>query len=318
MAYMDTKSVVALSFDDSTYKIIPAMKIRATKDYNVKPVFLVGNAGFESTNWIRGLSQPAVAVQCIPHRYWFTTPNLNKMLGPAGATGGRSATTGFLPSISSGTAHGIAFMAGNPSASDSLVADFSKAFLSGMTLTGGGQGTPIMCSMGLLPAGSLLASSLPSRDNGAMTLGGAGIFMSDGASFNSTLNDLEGFSLTFSNGMAPDTALQGSTATDSSAAIFPVGYLSGPIGVGATLIQRAGASIQPDLNDPALLSSFEIWLSSEEVSNTPTPTVVKILISGLDPSRYSETQIGTSLISRTYIGQAQFVTGSLVSKLRFA
>lgn len=300
---MDTKSFVAVQWAD-TGSYIPFHCLAGTSAVNdpgLQKVFLAGNSSFEAINFLRGLSQPVVDVVTIPHKNWFNSVNLRRMLT------GRDSSTGFLSSIG----HVNYRVGSGVGGVKEVEGTFDKSYVSTFLLSGQGRGTPLSCRMGLLPAGSAGSVAAPT----GITPGSTGFFMSDGVQFGSDpgVTDVLGWSLTVMNNFGPDTSLAGADSVPfASDLVFPSQYLSGPIGVMFSITQKSDAESVYDDTDNTSIFTFGLTLKSVEAAGGDSPEVVPLTIRCMRPTENAVVQMGLSSVTRNYIGIATAAGLSLV------
>jgi hypothetical protein len=293
---LDTKSYVAVRFGGSgSFIPLPMMPgSGATNDPALQKVFLAGGGAFEAVNFVRGLSQPMVDFIGIPHKSWFTAGNLIRAF--------ITRTNGLLTSSNGDIAYRIGSTAG-----DEVAGIYTDCYMAGLTLAGGGRGTPIVARAGLLASGTTAGLGTLAD----MPSGQSGFFLSDGVTFGSTLTDVLGWTLTITNGLTPDTACNASAdPVDAEDPIIPTKYLNGPIGAMLNVVQKVGATTIQDDDSLAEAQAVTIVLSSAEVDGV-TPTSITFGFRGMKPVKSSQVSGGLAIVSRTYVNIATTGADSL-------
>lgn len=292
MATLDVPSFVAVQFGGSgDWTPMPALPgTSATRDPALQKILLAGNGSvdsvttYESLNFVRGLSMPMVDFQSIPHSSWFTAAHLQAMF--------TAKTYGLLASLGK-----LGFRIGDGNAGDEVEGYFTACYVPMMQILAQGSGTPLMVRFMLMAAGT--ETTLGTVTD--VPVGNTGLFMSDGATFNGGLTEVEAWSLTLINSLRPDTACPPAGIVANGSPIFPKGYVNGPIGVALQVTQKAGAT---HIDDASLQTANQVSITLNSTVASGSPAQITFDFQGLKPAKNAAITGDVSLISRSYVGQA--------------
>jgi hypothetical protein len=209
---------------------------------------------YEPITWLQGLSTPALVIRTRAYFYadsyrgWFRAANLQKMLGAAPATGGfgtnRPVATGLIPSLGP-----VQWKYAN-----CPTVGWKACWCAALSLTMTGLGRPIDVRMVLLPAedemsGTEITAATPTTATAYEPPTGLSAMHGQGMRFDTTLDRINFFQLSFGNDLSEDTATPALTGGTTEVAIpaptdpiLPNAYFNSMLGYGFTIEQMLSAT----------------------------------------------------------------------------
>lgn len=286
MASLDTLSYAALK-TDSTFHYLP---LRPGSSYSEDPGMykeqLAANSLFEPTAYDQGLCMPQIGALTRLYADWATPTVFTNMVNA------RNATTGLMPSLGA-----FKFRYGSGNSGD-ISGAYSACKVGRLVLSGGPIGTPVDCSMLLLPYGSdgdATALGTPTKPYGQP-------YMSQGVTFGGLLTGVAAWSIAFDNAMTPDVCAPASFTANTR--FYPQDYYNGNLNFVVSLTQKLGETVV-DVTNLSTINTLVIALADPAGANSITFTM-----KGLQPARNAQQNMGLGFVTRTYQSMATSATAT--------